>query len=271
MGRAIPTSLSGVIEYLELEGDLVVTLDSLRAAMEAAGYGDPSEDRVRTVAYQLQRAGWLGTVRSRNAWEFQPGSRGGPYGSGDRFIEFRAYAATHPNWPGLLAMESAAGVHGLAQRFPEREVVALPKGTPEPKSFRREWRVITTALPSTASTMINDLRVWTVEALLVGIGERPTNYRDMAGLAQWLSEAASRANVSVMRELLRLLPIAATQRTAYLFAAVDDHHARDQILGSSKPTQVVWFGPRSKSGVFDAATGVHDTVLRRFLSAGTGA
>ena len=41
------------------------TLDSLRAAMEAAGYGDPSEDRVRTVAYQLQRAGWLGTVRSR--------------------------------------------------------------------------------------------------------------------------------------------------------------------------------------------------------------
>lgn len=271
MARAIPTALAGVVEHLELEGDLVVTLGSLRAAMEAAGLEDTSDDRVRTVAYQLQRAGWLGTVRSRNAWEFQPGSRGGPFGSGDRFMEFRAYAATHPNWPGLLAMESAAGVHGLAQRFPEREVVALPKGLPEPKSFRGEWRVITSALPDTASTVINNLRVWTLEALLVGIGERPTNYRDTAGLAQWLPEAAGRANVAAISDLLSALPVAVRQRTAYLFSAVDEHNARDTILGQSKPSQVVWFGPRSKSGIFDPSTRVHDTVLRPFLSAGTGA
>ena len=271
MARAIPTSLSSVVEQLELEGDLVVTLETLRAALEATGQADTSEDRVRAVAYQLQRAGWLGSVRSRNAWEFQPGSRGGPYGSGDRFIEFRAYRATHPNWPGVLAMESAAGVLGLAQRFPEREVVALPKGEPEPKSFRREWRMITSALPSNASTIINDLRVWTLEALIVGIGERPTNYRDAAGLAQWLPEAADRADVSVVSELLSMLSVAARQRTAYLFAAVDDDQSRDRILGSSRPSQVVWFGPRSKPGTFDPATGVHDTMLRPLLSAGTGA
>lgn len=168
-------------------------------------------------------------------------------------------------------MESAAGVHGLAQRFPEREVVALPKGSPEPKSFQRDWRVITSALPDTAATVINNLRVWTLEALLVGIGERPTNYRDTAGLAQWLPEAASRADVAAIGDLLSVLPVAARQRTAYLFAAVDEHHARDQILGPSKPSQVVWFGPRSKSGTYDPTTGVHDTVLRAFLSAGTGA
>lgn len=271
MARAIPTSLSGVVEHLELEGDLVVTLDSLRAAMVAAGLEVTSDDRVRAVAYQLQRTGWLGTVRSRNAWEFQPGSRGGPYGSGDRFIEFRAYAATHPDWPGLLAMESAAGLHGLAQRFPEHDVVALPKGSPEPKSFRRGWRVITSALPDTASTVINNLQVWTLEALLVGIGERPTNYRDTAGLAQWLPEAANRADVAAIDDLLSVLPVAARQRTAYLFAMVDEHQARDRILGPSKPSQVVWFGPRSKSGTYDPTTGVHDTVLRAFLSAGTGA
>lgn len=271
MARAIPRSLSGVVQHLELESDLVVTLASLRAALEAAGHEDTSEERARAVAYQLQRAGWLGTLRSRNVWEFQPGSRGGPYGSGDRFMEFRAYTATHPIWPGLLAMESAASVHRLAQRFPEQEVLALPKGAPEPKSFRREWRVITSALPSSASSVINNLRVWTLEALLVGVGERPSNYRDTAGLAQWLPEAAGRADVREVRELLQALPMAARQRTAYLFTAVDDHHARDQILGSSRPSQVVWFGPRGKRGDFDAATGVHDTVLRAFLSAGNGA
>lgn len=271
MARTIPTSLAGVVEHLELEGDLVVTLDILRAAMEAAGLGDTSDDRVRTVAYQLKRAGWLGTVRSRNAWEFQPGSRGGPLGSGDRFMEFRAYTATHPNWPGLLAMESAAGVHGLAQRFPEREVVALPRGLSEPKPFRGEWRIITSALPDTASTVINNLRVWTLEALVVGISERPTNYRDTAGLAQWLPEAAGRVNVTTMSDLLIPLPVAVRQRAAYLFAAVGDHRTRDRILGQLKPSQVAWFGPRNRSGTFDPATRVHDTVLRPFLSAGVGA
>ncbi|WP_109510430.1 type IV toxin-antitoxin system AbiEi family antitoxin [Nocardioides speluncae] len=271
MGRAIPTSLAGVVEHLELEGDLVVTHRSLRAAMKAAGLEDTSDDRVRTVAYQLQRAGWLGTVRSRNAWEFQPGSRGGPLGSGDRFMEFRAYAATHPNWPGTLAMESAAGLNGLAQRFPEREVIALPKGLSEPKPFRGEWRVITSALPTDVSSEIDDLRVWTLEALLVGIGERPTNYRDTAGLAQWLPEAAGRADVAVMSDLLSVLPAAVRQRTAYLFSAVGDHHTRDKILGQSRPTHVAWFGPRNRSGTFDPSTRVHDTVLRPFMSGGIGA
>ena len=36
-----------------------------------------------------------------------------------------------------------------------------------------------------ASSVIYNLRVWTLEALLVGIGERPSNHRDTAGLAQW--------------------------------------------------------------------------------------
>lgn len=271
MARAIPTSLSGVVEHLELEGELVVTLDTLRDALSAAGVGDASDEQVRNVAYQLQRAGWLGTVRSRKAWEFFPGSRAGAYSSGDRFMEFRAYAATHRGWPGTLAMESAASLHGLAQRFPEREVIVLPKGANLPKSFARDWRMITSVLPQTASTVINNLRVWTLEALLVGIGERPTNYRDMAGLAQWLPEAAGQADVAAMSDLLSVLPVAARQRTAYLFSAVDDHHPRDRLLGPSRPSQVVWFGPRSKSGTFDPATGVHDTVLRPFLSAGIGA
>ncbi|WP_372734323.1 type IV toxin-antitoxin system AbiEi family antitoxin [Nocardioides sp.] len=259
-----------MVEHLELEGDLVVTLESLRAALAAAGDHDTSEDRARAVAYQLQRAGWLGTLRSRNAWEFQPGSRGGPYGSGDRFVEFRAYAATHPSWSGVLAMESAASLHGLAQRFPEREVVALPKGAPAPKPFRQEWRVVTSGLQAGASSVINDLRVWTVEALLVGIGERPSNYRDTAGLAQWLPEAASRADIAVVRNLLETLPASARQRTAYLFAAVDDHDSRDQLLDHTRPPHVVWFGSRTRSGTYDAATGVHDTVLRPYLSGGTG-
>lgn len=271
MARTIPRSLAGVVEHLELEGDSIVTIDSLRVAIHAAGYENPSDAKVRRTAYRLQQAGWLGTLRSRNAWEFLPGSRAGAHSGGDRFLEFRAYGANHRGWPGTLAMESAAGLHGLAQRFPEREVLALPKGMRAPKSFASEWRTITSAVPPSATVVVNGLRTWTVEALLVGIGERPTNYRDVAGLAQWLPEAVARADLEVVVELLSGMSNATVQRTAYLFGAVDLDAARDRVLEGSRSLEVAWFGPRSRGGLYDPATGVHDTTLRPFLSAGTGA
>ncbi|MGF2944352.1 hypothetical protein, partial [Mycobacterium sp. Lab-001] len=83
VARVIPRSVADVVEQLELDGDLVVTSGRLAAVMRQVGL-DGDEAATQRLAYELQRGGWLGKLRTRHAWEFLPGARGGAYGSGDR-------------------------------------------------------------------------------------------------------------------------------------------------------------------------------------------
>src|SRR5271156_4313451 len=99
VARVISRAVAALVEQLELDGDVLVTLDRLATVMRHAGLkGD--ETGARRLAYELQRDGWLGQLRTRHAWEFLPGARGGAYGAGDRFIEFRAQRAVDPKGPG---------------------------------------------------------------------------------------------------------------------------------------------------------------------------
>jgi hypothetical protein len=156
VARVITRSVSDVVEQLELDGDFVVTVDRLAAVLGQLGQrGDP-----RQLAYELQRDGWLGKLRTRHAWEFLPGARGGAYGSGDRFLEFRAQLAVDSTWPGVLAMESAASVLGLAQRIPEQEVVALPDEEPFPKALAGDWRYVHIQIPEEGIAVADGLMTW---------------------------------------------------------------------------------------------------------------
>lgn len=267
MGRTISPSFASVIEQLELDGDRIVSVDRLAEVLREVGLGgDP-----RQLAYDLQRAEWLGSLRTRGAWEFLPAARGGAYSSGDRFIEFRAQIVVNRTWPGLLAMESAASILGLAQRIPEREVLALPPGVAPPKAFAGEWRIISLRLPEMAMTSIDGLPTWNLEGLLAGIAARPSGYRDAPGLGQWLSEGVSRIDVEMLLPILERLSMAALQRAAYLLRVGGNQRASDEVLREHPPSGVAWFGPRGPGGSYDAETRVNDTVLHRFLTVGAGA
>ena len=167
VARVISRSVANVIEQLELDGDLLVTANRLAAVMHHVGLDD-DKTQARRLAYELQRDGWLGRLRTRHTWEFLPGARGGAYGSGDRYIEFRAQRAVDPTWSGVLAMESAASVLGLAQRLPTREVAALPPNAPFPKALAGDWRYVRVELLEAALTTVNGLPSWTLEGLIVG-------------------------------------------------------------------------------------------------------
>lgn len=270
VSRVIGRSVAAVIEQLELDGDLLVTSDRLAAVLRSAGL--PDEDTaVRRMAYELQRGGWLGQLRTRHVWEFLPGARGGAFGSGDRCIEFRAQRAVNPGWSGLLAMESAASVLGLAQRIPEREVVALPPGRAMPKALSRQWRLVGLAMPEPGTTQVDDLPTWNLEGLIIGIAARPSSYQDMAGLAQWSPEAAGRVDIDRLLDLLTALRPAARQRAAYLLGAAGHTAARSAVMSRYPATSVAWFGPRvGGNGVFDPETQVNDTLLHTYVSVGTG-
>lgn len=267
VARVIPTSAAPVVEQLELDGDFVVTIDRIVEVLrEVDGDADP-----RQLAYELKRAGWLGSLRTRGAWEFLPAARGGAYSSGDRLLEFRAQRAVDPAWPGVLAMESAATVLGFAQRIPEREVIALPPKVEPPKAFAGEWRVVTLAIPAEGQTMIDRLPSWNLEGLVAGIAARPMAYRDMPGLGQWLPGSADGIDVDVLIHLLDALPATVSQRAAYLLDAAGNTEASADILRRFPPSGVAWLGQRRPGGQFDAATQVNDTALHRYLAVGTGA
>lgn len=271
VARVISRSVADVVEQLELDGDQVITLDRLSTAMAHAGH-EGTETDVRRLAYELQRAGWLGQLRTRHAWEFLPGARGGAYGSGDRFIELRAQRAVDPTWRGVLAMESAASVLGFAQRFPEQEVVALPAGQPFPKALSRAWRYVRIELAQAGLTTINGLPSWNLDGLIVGIAMRPSAYKDVAGLAQWLPQAGAAVNVDTVISLLASMPRASAQRAAYLLGSAGNRDARTAVVATYPATETVWLGPRvAGQGVFDAETKVNDTLLHPYLSVGTGA
>jgi hypothetical protein len=270
VARVISRSVADVIEQLELDGDLLITPDRLATAVRHAGH-EANETEVRRLAYELQREGWLGQLRTRHAWEFLPGARGGAYGSGDRFIEFRAQRAVDPTWRGVLAMESAASVLGLAQRLPEQEVVALPAGQAFPKALARAWRYVRIQLPEAGLTTTNGLPSWNLEGLIVGVAMRPSAYKDVAGLAQWLPQAAETVDVDTVINLLASTARATAQRAAYMLGSVGNHKARAAIIASYPASETVWLGPRvAGKGLFDAETRVNDTLLHPYLSVGTG-
>lgn len=271
VARTIGRATAEVVEQFELDGDLVVTLDRLADVLRQAGR-EPDDAAVRRVAYDLQRGGWLGPLRSRGVWEFLPGARGGAFGSGDRFIEFRAQHAVNPGWCGTLAMDSAASVLGLAQRIPEREVVALDAAGALPKALAGQWRFVRIAMPAAGRTTVDSLPTWTLEGLVVGIATRPSSYQDLPGLGQWLPEAAGRVNVETVIGLLAGARSATRQRAAYLLGAGGNVEGRSSILTAYPATSAVWFGPRvAGAGVFDSEAQVNDTALHPYLAVGTGA
>jgi predicted transcriptional regulator of viral defense system len=259
--------LASVVEQLELDGASIVTVDGLARLI-----GPPNSPEVaRQLAYELQRTGWLGRLRTKGAWEFLPGARGGAFGSQDRFIEFRARRATEPGWRGVLAMESAATTLGLAQRLPAQEVVALPEGSAFPKAFAGDWRCVRIDLGPKGQTVINSLPTWTVDALIVGIAARPSGYRDVAGLGQFLDEAGQRVDPAQVIELLRTQPAATRQRAAYLLSASSQGRKADEVLKTYPPSQPVWLGPRTTGGHFDRQCLVNDTLIWNYLTIGAGA
>ena len=238
MSRMITRPVADIIEQLELDGDTIVTVDRLASVMDEVGTtGSP-----RMLAYELQRAGWLGALRSRGAWEFLAGSRAGSYSSGDRFLEFRAQRALRPEWPGVLAMESAASLLGLAQRIPDREVIALPDDAAFPKAMSGQWRCVRIEIPHEGITVINGLPTWGREGLLVGIGIRPSGYKDVAGLGQWLSEAPFDVDTDKVLRLLVSASAAARQRTAYLLQGSGNRKAAQEIVDANPPVETAWIG-----------------------------
>lgn len=257
VGRGVPSRLAGIVEALELEQPAVVTVEDLSDLAATVGLGTSGAE----LGYELRRLGWLLPLRTRGAWEFAPAARAGRFRAGDRHIELRATLAVDPNFPGVLAMESAAVLLGFAGHVPEREVLAVPRGYRVPKALR-DWRMVGVELPGDPAADRGGLRVWRVEALLAGMALRPDGYRDWGNVAQWLDRAVDQVDGDRVARLLREAPRAAWHRAGYLFAQGGNVSAGVRLLDQAPPGRgPVHLGARDRHGRFDAQFQVIDSVL----------
>jgi len=256
--RSIPSRLSPVLKELELRQPRVVTKSMLADILSRRG-APASADQ---VAYRLQKHGWLLTLRTRGAWEFAPAARAGPFGAGDRFVELRAVLALRPNFEAAVAFESAAWLHNLARRVPEREVMAVPRGTIVPHSLRSGFR-ITNAVGKLPPVFIDKLPVWRMETLLVLIAAYPDSFRAWPTIQEWLHDAAARVEERLLREELGGRPPAVWAKTGYILElAGRSDLATEVVVGSElRDRGPVYLGPRTKRGKHSRRWNVIDSVL----------
>lgn len=107
---------------------------------------------------------------------------------------------------------------------------------------------------------------------------KPGGYRDWPNVGLWLTQACaevasgageepgtaeSAVGVEGMIELLQGMPVAAWARAAYLLRQGHQHDASLVLLAAApgRPTGPVYLGPRTGARVYDAPTGVYDSLL----------
>lgn len=248
--------MAPVLSELELENPQIVTSKSLAELADRAGV----TLRVDVVAERLQRHGWLLPLRTRGAWEFAPGSRAGAFSSGDPFIELRATLKRRPDFPARVAYESAAWLHNLSERSPDRQVLSIPRPESVPHALRH-FRV-TRVQPALEAVDIRDLPVWRVESLIVLVGTRPAGFGDWPNLDAWWPGAVGQADSDAIMAELADRPASGWMRTGYLVERAGNQTLADRIHDTApQGSGPFYLGPRDRPGRYNRKWRVKDSLL----------
>jgi hypothetical protein len=179
--RALPKSVAGVVQELELRQPAVVTRALLEEIASATGTQLPE----KALVDRLVRLGWLLPLRKRGSWEFAPAARAGRYTSGDPWIELRALLEHEPDAPVAVAFESAVWELGHSTHQPTQPVLAHRRGWRPPKALgvrlaTFEWLLHTRA--------VRGIPVWQEATVVVAAAEHPAAQGNWANADDWLPE-----------------------------------------------------------------------------------
>lgn len=212
---------------------------------------------------ELTTQGWLLPLRTRGYWEFAPAARAGAIDAGDPYIELRATLLKRPDLPVAVAGESAAWLHGLSGRSPNRNVIAAPPGLRLPPALG-EYRVIRYQ-PKLSPEIKDGLPLWRVPTLLVAMSHRPASYRDWPNVADWLSQAASTTSEAELRTELAEEPRSTWMRLAYLLDRGGQEALAHRLKTKSPRGQGPYYlGPRGQRGNHQGLYDVIDSALQEF-------
>jgi hypothetical protein len=209
------------------------------------------------IIAELHRRGWLLKTGAHGTWEFVPGERAGAISSGDPFLPLRATVATTPECGVTVALGSALWLLDVSDRAPDRQEVALPKGTHVPVALKRAYRTV--HHDARLDPMrIKDLPVHRPATVLVHLACRPTDVRSWASVLDALPELLARSSEEEIREELDGRSRAARVRLAYLVSGLAPQLVERLAI---EPAGKVWFGPRRELRRHDARWQIADTIL----------
>lgn len=260
MTRPLSNTTAKIVERLELEQNLLVTLDDLRAL--TAEFDIRSEPRL--VAKRLRDHGWLLPTAFPGVWEFAPGAQAGPYSRGHPLGEVLAARHAHPDLALTVCLATALWAHGLADRLPERPEVAVAPGASVPAGLTRACRVVRfeARLPPTT---LRDAPVHALATVLVHLAARPTDVKSWGGVLDVLPDLvtaiahdAPNGGRDALERELHDRPASVRTRLAYLLHGVAPGWAATIAPASHGK---VWFGPRGPLRRHHAALEVADTIL----------
>ncbi|MGH7572983.1 MAG: type IV toxin-antitoxin system AbiEi family antitoxin [Gemmatimonadota bacterium] len=161
-----------------------------------------------------------------------------------------------------MAYDSAAWLHKLSQRAPNRHVLAIPSGESLPHALRafrvtRQWG-------SLDSIKIQGLPVWRMETLMVLIGAQPQSFRDWPNIGEWLSEACDRLEPELLLLELEGRPRSTWMRTGYILETGGGAAIADRLRELAPPGRGPFYlGSRDKGGRYDRRWEIMDSLLYR--------
>ncbi|HEX9246309.1 MAG TPA: type IV toxin-antitoxin system AbiEi family antitoxin [bacterium] len=255
--RRIPASLAPVVEELELEQPKVVTKAFLDKVLSARGIGlNPI-----SVANRLQKHGWLLSLKTKGTWEFAPASRAGAINSGDRFIELRATLLRNRAIPAAIAYESAAWLHGLVRRTPQRDVLAIRPGTRIPPALR-DYR-ITRQWGRLDPVVKDELPVWCIETLLVLMAKHPMAYKAWPNVMDWLPDAARQVSAELVIAELADQRKGGWARVGYMLEIAGRPDLADRLFEKVQPLGdgPFYFGPRNSNAKYSKRWHLLDSIV----------
>ncbi len=264
--RTLGPALAKVVEELELEQPVVVTLNDLADILERRG--------IRTgpveVARRLRDRGWLLETAQRGVYEFAPGAHAGPYGHGDPFVDLRAHLANEQQSAATtraaVCLHSAVWLRGFSDRAPNKHELAVPPAVRVPKALSNAYRVVRFEA-ELEPEVVEGLPVQRPASLLVHLASRPTDVRSWTVFVEALPDLVTGTSAEEMAKEVRSRSGSTRARLGYLLEGQDTDHLHLTDLGVVRPAGTIWFGPRDGKVHYDARWNIADTVLKASAAA----
>ena len=237
MTRTISTSMSGILERLELERPTIVTSEDLSLMLQEEGIQTPA----RIVAARLRQKGWLLPTPRRGAWEFIPASSAGAFSSNDPLLPVKSFMAKHATASFGLTFQTAAWMHGIADRIPAHLEIAVKDG--QTIRLLHNGMAASAFSPRLPYVVLKGVPILAPESLIVHMAAKPCAVRSWQSALEWLPDLAESLNASLLLEEISGRNSAIIARTGYLVQGMRPDIA-DAIYIQNKPRYKTWFGPR---------------------------
>jgi len=254
MTRSISATMAGVLERLELERPAIITSEELAQILKNEGIKTPT----RVVAARLRDRGWLLPTLSNGVWEFVPASSAGAFSSNDPLLPIKTLLKKNSNIKIGLTFQTAAWIHGIADRIPLHPEVAIENA----KITRLLPDSIYSSVfsPRLPCSILRGVPVLEPESVIVHMAAKPGAVRSWQSALEWLIDLANMLKITSLLEEINDQNNAIIARTGYLLQGMRPD-ITDEILKTFEPKCKTWFGSRAPLIRHDNKWLIADTLL----------